>query len=280
LKRQTGLRHSSEIAKVHSLELLYIYHQAVSPSFLPLSPASNELDAVTILLTAKMKHFTTLFLASLVTFVIADDGKDKEKHKDGKFKHHGNMTSDQKSCHRMWKLAHISDTVANSTRMADLQRTNPNRAQRMKDEAVKSGPELQSLSGNQTLAKYCPVLKAHESLKHDCRKLKMAEKIQNKLKNDTAVKGAAEKMGKTESEVKQRWQNELKELDAMKKNGTLVSACGKMKDAKKDGKDGKGKPGAGGSAPEKQKSDAASVKMAGTGAFALGLGLYFAVLLF
>jgi len=178
----------------------------------------------------------------------------------------------------MWKLTHISDTVANSTRMADLQRTNPSRAQRLKDEAANSGPELQSLSGNQTLARYCPVLRAHENLKHDCHKLKVAEKIQNKLKNDTAVKTAAQKMGKTESEIKQRWQDDLKQLDAMKRNGTLVSACGKMKDSKKDGKDAKGKTG--GSAPEKKKSDATSVKMAGTGAFALGLGLYFAALLF
>jgi hypothetical protein len=220
-----------------------------------------------------MKHFTALFLASLVSFVVADDGK--EKH--GKHKKH-NMTGQDRACHRMWRLTHVSETVANATRMANLQQAHPDRAQKIKDEAVKSGPELQSLQGNQTLAQYCPVLRAHENLKHDCKKLHKADKIQNRLKNNTAVQDAVKKSGKTEDEVKQRWQKELDSVQKLKSNSTLASSCAQMKSGK-NSKDGS-KDNKGGANPQKQKSGAATVKIAGTGAFALGMGLYVAVLLF
>jgi hypothetical protein len=211
-----------------------------------------------------MKHFTTLFLASLITFVVAND---KEKHKEGGKNKHSNVTSEAKECHRLWKLTKLQETVSNATRMADLNRTHPEKAAKLVSEAASIGPELTSLTNNQTLTKFCPIVKAHDKMVHECQTLKHADKLTLKLKNATLLTMQATKQGRTEAEVKAKWQKELDEINKLKANATLAKACTKVKE--EIGKNAK-----------QHKSDASSVRLAGTGVFALGVGVYVAALLF
>lgn len=219
--------------------------------------------------------FTTLFLTALLGFAIADDS-DKKEHKKDKKKQE--LTGDKKQCFRMAKLTHIVETANNQTRMDRIQSQHPDRAQKIKDDAARVGPELSGLQKNSTLVQYCGSYNAHEKLVKQCRTLKHGERLSNKLKNNTAVEESARRKNKSPDQIKSRWQQEIDHINKLKSNSTLVDQCKKIKTTKDSKKGDKGDKKDKGKA-EKQKSAAAQVQVAGTGAFVVGLSLLIASLM-
>lgn len=231
---------------------------------------------------------TALFLTTLLGLAFAEDG-DKKDHKMPKGKMMGKLglTADQRVCHRMAKLNHIMKISNNATMMDNIAAKSPKSAQKLKDDAARAEPELSNMQKNSTLVKYCGQYGAHEKLVRQCRTLKHGERLSNKLKNNTALEESAKRRNKSVDEIKNRWQKELSVINRLKSNNTLVDQCNKMKskDNKKGDKKGDNKKGDAkaeknekGKA-EKQKSAAANVQVAGTGAFALGLSVLIASLM-
>jgi len=175
-----------------------------------------------------MKYFSTLFLASLVTFAMAADGD--KKHKDGK--KNRDLTPDQKTCRRMWNVNRAQDIASNKTRIDKISKEDPVRAQRIRDIAIRDGPELNKLQQNKTLTDYCQVYQAHERQVRQCYHVKNLDKLQRRIKDKNAVDDAAKKNNETADHVKKRWQHDLDTAQKQKNNKTLTDACAKMKDSK------------------------------------------------
>jgi len=205
-----------------------------------------------------MKCLTAFLLASLFSSALASDSKDKDKIKEGP------LTVDEMQCKRLFKLNRAHDTVANATQMAELDRKRPDRAQKFRDTVATSGIEYQRMTNNHTLIQFCNIYNSHHKLIKDCRRIGKIDEVEKKLKNETAIKEAARRKGKNEDQIKKKWEGDLEVLKQMKGNDTLIKGCDRVK--KEEAK--------------KKKNDAASVRAAGAGTFALGMVLYAAAMLY
>ncbi|KAF2670228.1 hypothetical protein BT63DRAFT_469825 [Microthyrium microscopicum] len=203
--------------------------------------------------------FTTLFLATLVGFVIAGDNDNKE-HKKGGHKKNGNLTSQERSCKKMWKLTNIIETSNNQTKMDEIERNHPDRVTKIKEKAAKAQAQVSRLQSNATLQQFCGVYHAHEQLKHQCYEINHVDKISNNIKNKTAVDEASKHKNRTADQVKQKWQKEVDHVKTLQSNKTLVDMCKKMKDGK-DSKKG----------AKQQKNGGSHIQAAGTGALVLSV---------
>jgi hypothetical protein len=182
-----------------------------------------------------MKYFTSLFLASLVTLAIAQDADnigDKMGRKDGK--KNRDLTSDEKTCRRMWNVNRAQQIASNQTRMDMIAKKDPARATRIKDIATKDGPQLKELQKNSTLTNFCDTYQASERQKRQCSHVKNLDKLQKKLNDKNAVEDAAKKNNATPDEVRKRWQHDIDVAQKQKGNKTFTDACAKMKDSKQN----------------------------------------------
>lgn len=178
-----------------------------------------------------MKYLSTVFLYSLISVAIAQDDGERFMRKDGHKQK--NLTPDQNTCRRMFWVNRAQQIALNTTRIEMIAKKDPQRAQRIREIAIKDGPELSKLQQNKTLTAYCDVYQASERQKMQCWHVNNVEKLEKRIKDKSAVEEAAKRHHASPEEVRKRWQHEIDSANQMKSNKTFTDACSKTHDSKK-----------------------------------------------
>jgi hypothetical protein len=196
-----------------------------------------------------MLSLSKIFLAALLTALVAANPKGHDKDNREMGKEHGNRTANFEhfaQCLKFDKLTKIVNLNNNATAMQIFaSKVSPAKLQKFKDKASNATTELNTLKTNATLVQDCNQRAANRRTQRDCFEVRTLQKLVNIGNNATALKELENHKGKshlrggsaseTQAEVDAKWKgiiaNATTKLNELKSNATLMAACAKANSA-------------------------------------------------